>query len=186
MPVGDYWDNAEPDEAFSEARQRIMAAKASGEKKLTLANLKTLSVLPPDISDLSALSHLVLHDLNVIDLAPLASLENLRSLSLSLLPASDISPLASLHSLNALSLGQGLPVSDISTTASIRRLRYLSLEYNRNVTDISAVSSLTALKRLDLMCSSVSDVEPTTRAHRITTLRPAVYAGCPILRHFST
>src|SRR5262245_40076583 len=104
------WGKAVPEEAFSEARRRIRAAKANDEEELTLADLTTLSVLPPDISDFSKLRKLVLHDLSVTELSALAGLPSLRVLRLSHLPVSDITPIAGLRSLISLSLGRGIHV----------------------------------------------------------------------------
>jgi Leucine-rich repeat (LRR) protein len=177
-----HWDKAAPEEAFSEAQRRIVTAKATGEKKLELRDLKTLSVLPPEISRFSALRELVLCYLNVTnlsplagltglqrltivsvpveDLAPLAGLAGLQVLNLSQLPASDVTPLAGLRSLKALSLQFGIRISELAPIADLQSLRYLSLESNRYVRDIIAVSKLTALTRLNLALTNVSDLSP--------------------------
>ncbi|MFX1478260.1 MAG: leucine-rich repeat domain-containing protein [Promethearchaeota archaeon] len=97
---------------------------------------------------------------NISDIGPLASLKNLRELSLSFTQVSDISPLASLTILKELSLWN-TQVSDISPLTSITNLQDLNLSETQ-VSDINPLSSLIHLKVLSLWGTLVSDLNPLT------------------------
>ncbi|MDA7926349.1 hypothetical protein N9B46_05830, partial [Mariniblastus sp.] len=79
----------------------------------------------------------------VTDLSPLAGLENLETLTVTLSAVRDLSPLAGLKNLQALELW-GTPASDLSPLAGLTTLQYLQL----TGTPASDLSPLAHLKNL--------------------------------------
>ena len=133
-------------------------------RKLTLRSDWMASGTLGDMDDIGPLGRLTqLEELNLElgqyelpDLTPLASLTNLRRLSLCHTNSdvmghgtiSDLSPLGSLAALEELDLG-GNDMADISGLAGLTNLRVLGL-CNCGIEDLSALSTLTGLESLDM------------------------------------
>ena len=94
------------------------------------------------------------------NLAPLASLTNLRDLSLGMTQVSDITPLGSLTNLQILNLAS-TNISDIKPLASLTNLQELYLN-EANVSDIKPLASLTNLQILYLWDVNIYDISPLT------------------------
>ena len=92
------------------------------------------------------------------DLAPLAGLTEMQTLSLVGAPVTDLSPLAGLTAIHTLSLA-GTLVTDLSPLAGLTAMRSLSL-HNTQVADLSPLAGLTAIRTLHLHNTQVSDLSP--------------------------
>ena len=123
------------------------------------------NVLP--LASLTNLRMLSLDNTAVSDISPLASLTNLTRLYLGGTAVSDISPLASLTNLWKLYLS-GTAVSDISPLASLTNLEWLGL--SGTAVDVSSLASLTNLTRLYLGGTAVSDISPLANLANLTGL----------------
>lgn len=89
------------------------------------------------------------------DIAPLSSLTNLESLSLSNNSISDISALKTLTSLNFLQL-DGNSVSDLSPLASLSGLKTLYID-NNPISDFAPLHSLSSLRTLSMKGVSITE-----------------------------
>jgi hypothetical protein len=103
-----------------------------------------------------------------LDIAPLSSLTNLRTLALTFCKIEDISALSSLVNLRYLSLG-GNNFSDLSALSSLENLENLSLGSNR-ISDISHIAHLVKLKKLVLGGSRIQDITPVSSLANLTHL----------------
>jgi Leucine Rich repeats (2 copies) len=92
------------------------------------------------------------------DLSPLATLTNLKSLTIVNAHVSDIGQLSGLFNLQSLSLDNNR-ISDLSPLSDLTELQILSL-YNNNVDDLTGIKSLHRLRKLVLTTNSVTDVSP--------------------------
>jgi internalin A len=106
------------------------------------ANLRGLSLIGNEISDINALSGLV----------------KMKNLNLIINQISDISPLADLTDLEQLHLGQNL-IEDISAIAGLVNLEHLRLHYNQ-IDEVGSLSGLINLNNLDLTGNEISDISP--------------------------
>ncbi|CAA9328784.1 internalin, putative, partial [uncultured Microcoleus sp.] len=108
-------------------------ADLSPEAKRTVEMLlKRLGTTECDVANqkLSGFTALSLHNTEISDIKPLASLTNLTSLTLFNTEISDIKPLASLTNLTSLSLHNN-QISDLKPLASLTNLTSLSLHNNQ-------------------------------------------------------
>lgn len=104
----------------------------------------------------------------VVDLAPLAYLKNLESLTLSDSQVHDLTPLAGLKNLQLLAL-PGTQVADLQPLASLLRLRVLILA-GTQVTDVSPLAGLNDLGMLDLSGTELADVSPLAGLAQLSIL----------------
>lgn len=95
--------------------------------------------------------------LKVGSLRPLAGLSRLRRLALEETQLTDVSPLAQLAQLEVLSL-HASPVSDLGPLVGLAQLRELDLSCTR-VSDLSSLRGLSKLQRLDLTRAPVRDLQ---------------------------
>ena len=102
------------------------------------------------------------------DIAPLADLIELQSLSLWGTTVSDLTPLANLTALQRLDL-DGTLVSDLTPLSNLIGLQWLHLD-GTPVSDLSPLSNLTALESLELRRTSVSDLSPLRNLTRLQWL----------------
>jgi internalin A len=122
------------------------------------------------LHDLGKLSHIVnLTRLQIIeqsnvDLTPVGSLINLKSLFIGVRPRMNLSMLKDLKNLEQLTLqGFGLEsltsVTDVDVIGSLRGLLTLTLA-GVNIRDVAFVSQLTNLRELNLGLMPVTSIEP--------------------------
>jgi hypothetical protein len=144
-------------DARAEAARRLDAANASGEPKVSFADLPELDRIPP-IRSMPSLSNLDLSRTKISDISPLTVLTDLRHLNLFGTPISDISPLANLIKLDHLTLWD-TRVTDLSHLTNLRNLSYLDLDGVR-ASDLSAIIQLTELRLLFLDGAPITDLSP--------------------------
>ena len=96
-------------------------------------------------------------DDSITNLAPLATLKNLKELNLERQMIDDLNPLAALGKLEKLNLSRNL-ISDTTPLGSLKELRELDLSYNLTYF-LAPLSSLTKLEQLNIERASVSNVE---------------------------
>ncbi len=129
-------------------------------KELTLADHSNFDLGVVDLSPLAGLNNLTWFscgNIKIVDLKPLAGLVNLDGIRLSSNGVSDFSPLADLVNLRSIHTW-GNPVSDISFLTKLTNLEELNICGGANISDLSSLSGLTALKTLYLFDSGISDV----------------------------
>lgn len=125
------------DAASRAAEEAVKTARENGETELDLSNyvdvqvgseiirpFSALTRLPPEISVLTELRHLLLIGTEVSDLSPLAGLSGLQGLYVDGSSVVDLAPLAELHDLSDLSL-DATRVSDLSILRSLTGLQSL-------------------------------------------------------------
>lgn len=108
-------------------------------------------------------------------LRPLAGLPHLRRLSFEETGLTDLSPLAPLSQLQVLSL-HASPVTDLRPLAGLVQLRELDLSCTR-VSDLSALRGLSKLQRLDLTRAPVRDLQVLAELTQLSWLGLAADAG---------
>lgn len=118
-------------------------------------NLDVENIEP--LASLKNLKYLSITDSKVSDITPLEGLTNLCSLIIWGSNVQDISPLKGLTNLYRLDL-EASNISDIKDLKDLKNLEYLSLAYNRNIEDISIVNGLKNLKQIDLTDNQVTDI----------------------------
>ncbi|MGD9117704.1 MAG: leucine-rich repeat domain-containing protein [Dehalococcoidia bacterium] len=125
-----------------------------------------------DIIDLTPLTTLNLTELvlstSVVDISPLALLNNLQSLKLADSSVTDISPLAELHQLEYLYLEID-DDADFSPLSQLNSLKSLILS-RHNISDLSMLSELTSLEFLVLDRNEISDISPLSELTKLTNL----------------
>lgn len=140
----------------------------TGLEKLTIANGKfdNLQVL----SSLSKLTELSITDAVVSgsDLTIIASLPNLKSLTLSGCQLSSIQPLCAASGLTHLNLSNNT-LKNITPLTYLSRLQVLDLSHNA-VTSLSAVAVLPELKELNISHNSVASLENLASVTSLTKL----------------
>ena len=94
---------------------------------------------------------------SISNLAPIATLNNLKELNLEKQAVNDLSPLSALSRLEKLDLSRN-QINDLAPLNSLSELKELDLSYNL-VHFLAPLSSLTKLEELDIEHSVVSDVE---------------------------
>lgn len=125
-----------------------------------------------DLSGIENLSNLMDLDVSqsqkIVDISPLAKLEELETLNLTWNKISDPSPLSGLTNLRILNLGQN-DISDISALVDLKNVTTLDLADNR-ITDISPLSQLRKAEVIGLSSNQVSDLTPLAGLQSLTTL----------------
>jgi C1A family cysteine protease/Leucine-rich repeat (LRR) protein len=137
----------------------LSAADLAGVKALRLQgrprSLASAALLPGleslDLSEAEA----------PVDLAPLARLKSLRSLSIAGLPYADLGPIGSIASLESLDVS-GTKASSLGPLASLKRLSTLVASGLKSP-PLAPLASLAALRRLDLRDDGIKDVAPLAR-----------------------
>ena len=104
----------------------------------------------------------------LIDLSPLAGLNNLYSLELGNNAITDLSPLTGLTKLEELEL-YGNAITDLSPLTGLNNLVTLILSGNA-ITDLSPLAGLTQLSELDLSGNAITDLSPLTGLNNLVTL----------------
>ncbi len=211
-------DNAQALHPFRDAQLRAAVEQALGKaagapiSATEMAGLAALQVDSADVSDLTGLElatglrrlRLDLDRLGnrgtyedgVADLTPLAALQALETLWLSISPRlTDLSPLDGLRNLKSLRLLgssrlprsgvrnlkalESLPltelviryasVSDTSPLSGLSQLEFLDLAYNR-VTDLSGLSGLSQLLDLKLSSNDIADIAPLAGLSKLRSI----------------
>jgi Leucine-rich repeat (LRR) protein len=139
------------------------------------ADLRTLELGNPQISDLRLLSrfkqldYLRIEDSPLVrDISPIAELLELKELHLVDTGVEDISDLSGLNKLKTLNLWH-TPVEDISPIADLSELEHLDLTVTE-VNDIKALATLNKLKYLSLSCSLARDIGPLSTVTSLESL----------------
>ena len=146
---------------------RILDIRNIGITDLTgIEYASNLMIFHLEAEDIEGNGHV--NDNTVLDLQPLAGLENLYWLYLHRNNIPDISALSRLTNLSTLYLRRS-NISNISALSGLTNLNTLELWAN-NITDISALSRLTNLNRLDLGANNISDVSVLSRLTNLNTL----------------
>ena len=142
-------------------------------RRLSLSSWRGLGDLSL-VAPLTRLEGLEATQTDAADLAPLAGLTQLRSLSLAHSGRlKDLTPLLKLRRLASLSLMRCERVTSLATVAKMTSLRELDLSYCDGFSDLSPLALLTRLKRLDLQhCQGVKNLQP---------LKAMVRAGTEVL-----
>ena len=129
-----------------------------------------------EVNDLTGLEYAVFlerfhADHNQIEgLQPLASLVNLRSLSLHNNRISDITPLANLTNLEDLYLSANR-ISDISPLEKLINLKVLHFHFGGNqISNLLPLEDLVALEQLALSANRISDISPLEKLTNLKTL----------------
>ncbi|MCP3882035.1 MAG: hypothetical protein GY701_27130 [Sulfitobacter sp.] len=132
-------------------------------KKLTALNLSgTRMDSHAFLGQLVRLAFLKLRVTQIADLAPLATLRELRALDLySATKISDLGPLAKLSKLVRLTVGPA-PIKDLGPLAKLNNLRSLSIGRTQ-VKDLRPLSSLAHLRTLNISHIQVSDLAPLAK-----------------------
>ncbi len=107
-------------------------------------------------------------DRNLSDLAPVARLRNLQSLSADGAQFKELAPIAGLEKLETLSLN-GVNVNDLAPIGSLKNLRTLWLD-NTQVSDLAPIRSLENLRTLWIDNTQVSDLGPIKSLENLRTL----------------
>ena len=171
--------------AAEEARRRIAVAAEAGDSEtaetLDFSDLRALTALPAEIAGLARLRRLFagalnaqgktarpFEDYHLTDIAPLAGLTGLTTLSLARTQVSDIAPLAGLTGLTSLDLFH-TQVSDLAPLSKLTGLTSLDLDVTR-VSDLVPLAGLTGLTSLSLFRTQVSDLAPLAGITGLTSL----------------
>ncbi|WP_431213619.1 leucine-rich repeat domain-containing protein [Puia sp. P3] len=136
---------------------------------LTSLNLSNVPRTGADLhclSGLTSLERLYLGSCGLKDIDGLATLKNLKTLSLRYNKIGDLRSLTELTALEELHLS-GNRITTISPIANLRQLTDLSLRRNQ-VSDISALAGCTRLEKLRLNQNQIQDASPLSN---ITTLK---------------
>jgi hypothetical protein len=104
----------------------------------------------------------------IVDLNPIAGMQQLETLFMWATPVTDITAVANLTNLNNFRLNYS-KVSDIRPLANLVKLEKLSLAGN-GITDISPLANLTRLRLLNLESNGIMDVRPLANLRRLETL----------------
>lgn len=107
-------------------------------------------------------------DLSTANLAQLANLPNLRTLSLTNAKLTNISGLTNLTQLTSLNLGFN-KISTISALAGMTQLQSLNLGFN-TISDITPLANLNALRELYLEANNISSISPLAGKTALTKL----------------
>ena len=130
-------------------------AGLTGLETLRLAN-DALSVAP--LSSLTNLASLSLTGSTIDTLAPLSSLTNLTDLDIEVGTVSDLTPISTLTGLVSLRVASD-SLTTITPIASLTNLESLVLSYDQ-IADISPLAGLEKLDALDLGGNSIADLSP--------------------------
>jgi Leucine-rich repeat (LRR) protein len=165
-------DNPPPDFDLDIVHEMILAGIAPkpswrrwiSHLDFTSQNLRNLAPL----ADLRALKTLTLNSTRVTDLGPLANLTALQTLNLNHTEIKDLRPVAGLIALETLVLIR-TQVSDLGPLEKLRALQTLVLD-GTLATDLTPITRLTGLRRLNLINTRVSDIKAISRLSALQTL----------------
>lgn len=104
-----------------------------------------------------------------VDLSPLSGLTKLESLQMMGLVIDDVTPLATLTNLKSLTIAEGEQLADIAPIAALTQLQALTLRGNL-ISDTTPLSGLTNLIYLDLEANLITDVTPLAGLTNLTRL----------------
>ena len=133
-------------------------AQMKNVRELSFSGVPVTTEMLAEISGLASLEYLNLCEQDLPDISPLATLTQLRTLSIGACNVSDLSPLAPLTKLQKLIVTLN-EASDITPLSVLTELRELSLSSNF-IKDISPLSGLTELNVLYLDDNLIEDVSP--------------------------
>ena len=175
----------EPDLDLLPAESETLILKRAGLRKLDALrrfnNLTSLSLAEMQVADvaplatLSALQELNLSGTQVSSVEPLKGLSALQVLDLSGTPVSSVEPLKGLSALQVLHLS-GTPVSSVEPLRDLSALQVLDLS-GTPVSSVEPLKGLSALQELHLSGTPVSSVEPLKG---LTALHTLVLSGTPV------
>jgi internalin A len=154
----------------AETRKTVeLMLKKSGTQDCKLADSKLNSLSEIYLHENQLFSDEInLPENQISDIKPIASLRNLKRLSLSFNQISDIRPLSGLTKLTTLFLIDN-QISDIQPLTSLTNLTELHLSFNK-IRDIGSLSRLKHLTRLELQVNQIRDVTPLRRLTKLTQL----------------
>jgi hypothetical protein len=109
-------------------------------------------------------------DTQVTDLAPLANLSALQTLSISDTQVTDLAPLANLSALQTLNISD-TQVTDLASLANLSALQTLYIS-DTQVTDLAPLANLSVLKTLDISNTQVTD---------LSELLTLISRACPVI-----
>jgi internalin A len=161
------WDPAHPHHA------RIQKAKESKATKLDLGSYRIPDLAP--LASLTNLKELKLRENQITDVSPLAGLTKLEYLSLSHNKITNVMPLAGLTNLETLSITYN-SITDLAPLVGLTNLKMLDLTTNR-IIDLASLAGLTKLTKLHLRFNQITDVSPLAG---LTKLEALVLANNPI------
>ena len=147
-------------------------------QSLTITGSQTASL--EGLGSLSNLTELVIRDsyLKTSDLQLIASLPNLKKLTLSNCGLSGIQALAGAKGLTYLDLSDN-SIGDFTALSSMTALQHLDLSHNA-LTDLSAITSLPTLQWLDVSYNSLTTIEAVAACSGLTYLDLS-YNTVPVL-----
>lgn len=117
----------------------------------------------------TSLKTLVVDNIGIEDVAPIAALTTLTKLDLSNNPIEDLSPLASLTRLRELTL-INMQYRSIAPLAKLTKLKKLFLSSTTTFTDLSPLAACTALEHLSLAGTHVTDLSPIAKLPKLAEL----------------
>lgn len=126
-----------------------------------------ISNLAP-IATLNNLKELNLEKQTISDLSPLSTLSQLEKLNLRRNQINDLAPLNSLSELKELDIGYNL-IHFLEPLSSLTELEELTIEHSV-VSDVEALSSLINLRRLNLSYNRINNVEPLVSLYNLKKL----------------
>jgi hypothetical protein len=144
-------------EAYEKARQKILDSKVEETTQLNLM-FERIEKIPPEVTRLTKLEVLNLHDTKINDLSPIAGMTSLRQLTCGSNPLADMSPLRKLVNLEKLYLNH-CRVTDLSIVGDLPVLSTLDVRDNR-VKDIGVLSGCKQLKYVDISNNLVTSLRP--------------------------
>jgi internalin A len=156
----------DPEERGSLLACLVETAADAAQRTLILRDLEVSDLRP--LAQLTRLRQLSFQGTSVTDLGPLAHLKALQQLSLQRTGVTDLGPLAHLKALQWLDL-DGTSVTDLGPLAQLRTLHRLYLRGTR-VTDLGPLAQLRALQRLYLDGTAVTDLGPLARLKTLQSL----------------
>lgn len=138
------------------------------KKSLDFSNDEySISDLAP-IATLRELKELNLEQQRINDLSPLSALSQLEKLDLSRNRINNLAPLNSLLELKELDLGYNL-IHFLTPLSSLTKLEELNIEHSV-VSDLEALSSLINLRQLNLSFNRINNVEPLVSLYNLKKL----------------
>ena len=120
------------------------------------------------LRELTSLEQLDIGECRVIDLSPLAGLQQLRELAIDSVGVTDLAVLASLVNLEKLSI-TGIPATTLRGLEGLTKLRELNAN-SSHVSDISALASAKSLERVMLNWLTIADLSPLRGASALRIL----------------
>lgn len=160
------------DNDYEQADAEITKALERGATSLDLSRFKDLKDLPPAISKLSQLQHLMLTRTRIEKIDKIAGLRALRQLDLTDTPVIDFTPIATLEAMRCLELN-GTQIKDVSVLDGLSYLTelYLSNTQVETIAPLAAPTGAAELERLDLTDTKVSDLTPLAKLFKLHVLK---------------